>query len=113
MSPRSLQKAVTSILRNHPNLAEAVSPITNCRVGWKWNAHLFLLQHYLSFLNNMRVREYCTATDSAYAYFDRRNLLVTSLKSNSKNDSEGIRTSQMFRFAALNLATLHFQFGHR
>ena len=78
-----------------------------------------MLQHYLSFLNNLRVREYCTAMESAYAYFDRRNVLVTSSttsasRSKSKNEaSETVRTSQMFRYAALNLATLHFQFGHR
>lgn len=68
----------------------------------KWyNNSVIYVQHYLSYLNCLRVREFGGAVDSLYHFFDR-----TALISNQEDKIKG------FRYAALNLAILHAQFGH-
>ncbi|XP_076316414.1 anaphase promoting complex subunit 5 ida isoform X1 [Tachypleus tridentatus] len=66
--------------------------------------------HYLSFLNNLRVREFCGAIESLYHHFDRSTLIVPQ---DSKAVTVAEETTRSFRYAALNLAILHAKFGHR
>lgn len=67
----------------------------------------FLFQHYLSYLNNLRVQDVFSSTHSLLHYFDR--LILTGAESKS-NGEEGYGRS--LRYAALNLAALHCRFGH-
>lgn len=67
----------------------------------------FSLQHYLSYLNNLRVQDVFSSTHSLLHYFDR--LILTGAESKS-NGEEGYGRS--LRYAALNLAALHCRFGH-
>ena len=85
MSPKPLQQKIVELLAGSPDLAEA---------------------HYLSFLNYLRVQEYCGAVDSLYHYFDRQNM------TNGSTSSEDV-TSRGYRYAALNMAALQYRFGHR
>ncbi|XP_021113170.1 anaphase-promoting complex subunit 5 isoform X6 [Heterocephalus glaber] len=71
-------------------------------------AEFFLSQqHYLSYLNNLRVQDVFSSTHSLLHYFDR--LILTGAESKS-NGEEGYGRS--LRYAALNLAALHCRFGH-
>ncbi|XP_004391202.3 anaphase-promoting complex subunit 5-like [Trichechus manatus latirostris] len=71
-------------------------------------AEVFLSQqHYLSYLNNLRVQDVFSSTHSLLHYFDR--LILTGAESKS-NGEEGYGRS--LRYAALNLAALHCRFGH-
>lgn len=83
MPPAELQALVRELLRSNPHYAEA---------------------HYLSYLNCLRVNEYCGALDSLYHCFDRLAPLDNRLISDDR--------SRTFRYAALNLAALHAQFNH-
>lgn len=56
----------------------------------------------------MRVKEFCGAVDSLYHSFDR-NTSVADGKLPGNTDEKG----DGFRYAALNLAILHTQFGHK
>jgi hypothetical protein len=71
-------------------------------------ACLLCVQHYLSYLNCLRVKELCGAIDSLLHCFDR-NSLVSDSKGNNNQEEK----SRAFRYAALNLAVLHAQFGHQ
>ncbi|KAK3923376.1 Anaphase-promoting complex subunit 5 [Frankliniella fusca] len=85
LSPPKLQEKIRDILQANPDYAEA---------------------HYLSYLNCLRVREYCGAIDSLFHCFDRNTAIAASSTSiDDKNRS--------FRYATLNLAILHAQFGQR
>lgn len=59
----------------------------------------------MSYLNCLRVNEYCGALDSLYHCFDR----LAPLENRPTTDDK-LRT---FRYAALNLAALHAQFGYK
>ena len=78
-----------------------------------------LPQHYLSYLNNLRVNEYCSAVESLFHYFDRQHVAVApapaSAAARTRPDSttEQEAASRGLRYAALNLASLHYRFGHR
>ncbi|KAK3088849.1 hypothetical protein FSP39_024561 [Pinctada imbricata] len=88
MSPGDLQQKITKMLQANPDLAEA---------------------HFLSYLNNLRIKEYCTAIYNLYHYFDRSTTLSTDTNAVNKT-----REDEVFRrYGALNLAALHFRFGHR
>ncbi|XP_017876328.1 anaphase-promoting complex subunit 5 [Ceratina calcarata] len=84
MSPAELQVLVQELLSCSPYYAEA---------------------HYLSYLNCLRVNEYCGAIDSLYHCFDR----LAPLENRSVPEDR----SRIFRYAALNLAVLHAQFNHK
>lgn len=73
----------------------------------KYVVACFLFQHYLSYLNNLRVQDVFSSTHSLLHYFDR--LILTGAESKS-NGEEGYGRS--LRYAALNLAALHCRFGH-
>ncbi|KAI4477768.1 hypothetical protein M0804_012596 [Polistes exclamans] len=84
MSPVDLQILIKKLLRSSPYYAEA---------------------HYLSYLNCLRINEYCSAIDSLYHCFDRL--------APSENRSTPEDKSRMLRYAALNLAVLHAHFNHK
>ncbi|XP_012287472.1 anaphase-promoting complex subunit 5 [Orussus abietinus] len=84
LPPAELQKLVHELLNCSPDYAEA---------------------HYLSYLNCLRVNEYCGALDSLYHCFDR----LAPLETRSPTEDR----ARTFRYAALNLAALHAQFGHK
>ncbi|KAL3285340.1 hypothetical protein HHI36_019448 [Cryptolaemus montrouzieri] len=83
LRPRELQNIISNILETNPDLAEA---------------------HFLSYMNYLRVKEFCGAVDSLYHCFDLNN--IADLK-NAADDKPKI-----CRFAALNLAVLHYHFNH-
>ncbi|XP_034191300.1 anaphase promoting complex subunit 5 ida [Osmia lignaria lignaria] len=84
MPPAELQVLVRELLSCSPYYAEA---------------------HYLSYLNCLRVNEYCGAVDSLYHCFDR----LAAMENRSAPEDR----SRIFRYAALNLAVLHAQFNHK
>ncbi|XP_033223750.1 anaphase-promoting complex subunit 5 isoform X2 [Belonocnema kinseyi] len=84
LPPAELQVLVRELLTCSPYYAEA---------------------HYLSYLNCLRVNEYCGALDSLYHCFDR----LAPVENRSTSDDR----SRTFRYAALNLAALHAQFNHK
>ncbi|XP_066585318.1 anaphase-promoting complex subunit 5 [Prorops nasuta] len=84
MSPVKLQTLIHGFISSSPYYAEA---------------------HYLSYLNCLRVNEYCGALDSLYHCFD------TLIPLENRNGSED--RTRTFRYAALNLAVLHAQFNHK
>ncbi|XP_064650104.1 anaphase-promoting complex subunit 5-like isoform X2 [Lineus longissimus] len=88
---RRLQEKLGDLLRSNPELAEV---------------------HYLSYLNNLRVNEFCGAVHSIYHYFDRLTLTTPAGKEsvNKKQEDDSVKG---YRYAILNLAALHFKFGHR
>ncbi|VVC92953.1 unnamed protein product, partial [Leptidea sinapis] len=61
--------------------------------------------HFLSFLNCIRMKEFCGAQDSLYNCFDRA---VFNVGANSTTDK-----NKGFRYAALNRAAMHTHFGHK
>lgn len=85
LPPPKLQEKIRDILDANPDYAEA---------------------HYLSYLNCLRVREYCGAIDSLFHCFDRNTAIAAS--SNTIDDK-----NKSFRYATLNLAILHAQFGQK
>ena len=95
MVPKKLQQRISELLRSNPDLAEA---------------------HYLSYMNYLRVHEYCAAMDSLYHYYDRHQPGGNTSKqfsaiTKTKLDEDVFCKS--LRYAALNLAALHHKFGHR
>lgn len=88
MSPPKLQAKISQILKNNPKLTEA---------------------HYLSYLNCLRVREFCGSMDCLLTYFNRH----AKSKTNSQGTVTSDQASSVCRYAALNLALLHHRFGHR
>ncbi|KAF7285981.1 hypothetical protein GWI33_008285 [Rhynchophorus ferrugineus] len=83
LEPQELQSIISSILNSNPDLAEA---------------------HFLSFLNYLRVEEFCGAMQSLFHCFDRRANPDVKYYNDEK--------SREHRYAALNLAILHYHFGH-
>lgn len=84
LPPVELQTLVQDLLKSNPYNADA---------------------HYLSYLNSIRVNDFCGAIDSLYHCFDRMAPL--------ENRSTPEDRSRTFRYAALNLAVLHTQFNHK
>ncbi|XP_012542546.1 anaphase-promoting complex subunit 5 [Monomorium pharaonis] len=84
LPPVELQTLVQDLLKSNPYNADA---------------------HYLSYLNCIRVNDFCGAIDSLYHCFDR----LAPLENRSTSEDR----SRTFRYAALNLAVLHAQFNHK
>ncbi|XP_018335499.1 anaphase-promoting complex subunit 5 isoform X2 [Agrilus planipennis] len=84
LNPKELQFHIRNLLKSNPDLAEA---------------------HFLSYLNYLRVKEFCGAVHSLHHCFDRMNL--------TDNRNSGDEKNKAYRFAALNLAVLHYQMEHR
>ncbi|XP_050302201.1 anaphase-promoting complex subunit 5 [Anthonomus grandis grandis] len=83
LQPQDLHTRITSILKSNPDLAEA---------------------HFMSFLNYLRVEEFCGAMRSLFHCFDRRSNPELKCYNDEKNKEH--------RYAALNLAILYHHFGH-
>lgn len=113
MSPAKLQDELNNILKFNPDFAEAVSwnPFfqgSNDWSGFNLREPLSVSpQHYLSYLNSIRVQDIYISTHSLLHYFDR---LILSGGEGKSNGEEGYGRS--LRYAVLNLATLHCRFGH-
>ncbi|XP_077987048.1 anaphase-promoting complex subunit 5-like [Glandiceps talaboti] len=85
LQPQDMQKQISELLRGNPGLAEA---------------------HYLSYLNNLRINEFCNTVHELYRYSDKHAF------TDSSNTSYATEQGDSFRYAALNLAGLHCRFGH-
>ena len=66
---------------------------------------MFLSQHFLSYLNCLRVKEYTGALHSLVRSYDCKII--------QKDASRAEDITRTFRYAALNKAALEAQFGHR
>ncbi|CAH0404756.1 unnamed protein product [Chilo suppressalis] len=86
LPPRQLQKTIGQIINDIPDYPDV---------------------HFLSFLNCVRTKEFCGAQDSLYNCFDRT---VFNVSGNSNNSND---RNKNFRYAALNRAAMHTQFGHK
>ena len=71
------------------------------------------LQHFLSYMNYMRIKEYCGAMDSLHDYFDRHLVGFGGSSAAGKQKPDDEVTCRGFRYAALNMASLQYRFGHR
>lgn len=86
-----MESAIKKILACNPDLSEA---------------------HFLSYLNSLRLKEYCGAVSSLHQCFNNTH--------NNNNFSDELFDNLVlnedmnkgFRYAALNLAALHARFGH-
>ncbi|KAJ0181778.1 hypothetical protein K1T71_002500 [Dendrolimus kikuchii] len=85
LPPQQLQKTIIQIISDIPDYPDV---------------------HFLSFLNCIRMKEFCGAQDSLYNCFDR------SVVCNSNNSATTERNKN-FRYAALNRAAMHTHFGHK
>ncbi|XP_022789154.1 anaphase-promoting complex subunit 5-like [Stylophora pistillata] len=93
LSPPELQLRIADILTASPDIAEI---------------------HYTTFLNCLRAKEFKGALDSLYHYFDRQQWHGESaIKIASNSEEIEPEKCHRFRYAALNLAAFHCQFGHR
>lgn len=87
MNPKELQTQISNMLHSNPALAEA---------------------HFLSYMNNLRVKEYCNAVHNLFHCFDRNTNFTDESLANKTVEEDVSR-----RYASLNLAGLHFRFGHK
>ncbi|XP_004929282.3 anaphase-promoting complex subunit 5 isoform X2 [Bombyx mori] len=85
LPPPQLQKMIMQIINDLPDYSDI---------------------HFLSFLNCLRMKEFCGAQDSLYNCFDRT---VFSLPGNNICTDR----NKHFRYAALNRAAMHTHFGHK
>ncbi|XP_041368923.1 anaphase-promoting complex subunit 5-like [Gigantopelta aegis] len=88
LPPGKLQEKITALLRDMPDMAEA---------------------YFLSYLNSLRVKEYCTALHNLYNYFNRSANMAEESATPGKGQDEDVSR----RYAALNLAVLLYRFGHK
>nr|XP_042903472.1 anaphase-promoting complex subunit 5 isoform X2 [Parasteatoda tepidariorum] len=88
LSPFDLQQKIKELLKGNPELYEAC---------------------YLSYLNSLRVREYCGARENLYHHFDRNTAVPQETKATTASED----LSRSSRYAALNLAILHALFDHK
>ncbi|KAJ8038977.1 Anaphase-promoting complex subunit 5 [Holothuria leucospilota] len=88
LSPDQLQEQITALTDGSSHRAEL---------------------HYLTFLNCLRLNEFCGAIHSLHKYFDQLTQKSTDSGSNSSSTEEW---KHSYRYAALNLASLHYRLGH-
>lgn len=82
LDPPSLQQKLKEILQANPDHFDV---------------------HYLSYLNCLRVREYCGAISSVQHYFNRQTFRVTNIDEKSRG----------YRYTSLNMAILNAFFNHK
>nr|XP_026691703.1 anaphase-promoting complex subunit 5-like [Ciona intestinalis] len=87
LPPVILQQRIRQFLKTNPELTQA---------------------HFLSYLNSLRLGEFCGAMDSLLMFMIRHNWKSFPLF--PKLDDENLNKNQ--RYATLNLALLHLRFGH-
>ncbi len=92
-NPKTIEKTVQEILNDNPDLPQV---------------------HYLNYLNSLRVNDFCSAVKSLYWSFDR-GCQCSEIFHNPEMDVEKLNeeADRGFRYAALNLAALHANFGHQ
>ncbi|KAG8201693.1 hypothetical protein JTE90_012757 [Oedothorax gibbosus] len=88
LSPIELQQKIKELVKGNPELFETC---------------------FLSYMNAMRVKEYCASKEYLFHHFDRNTNVP--LESKSSAPSEDFARSS--RYAALNLAIMHANFGHK
>ena len=74
---------------------------------------MVLFQHFLSYLNSLRVKEYCTALNNLFHYFDRKTSFTVEQTPPQQGQNKHKDEEVHRRYAALNLAALHYRFGHK
>ncbi|KAL4219240.1 Anaphase-promoting complex subunit 5 [Mactra antiquata] len=92
LSPTDLQDKIMEMLKSNPDIAEA---------------------HFLSYMNCLRVKEYCTAVHNSFHYFDRKTGFSVNSEPKANNQNKPKEEEVHRRYAALNLAALHYRFGHK
>ncbi|XP_072015679.1 anaphase-promoting complex subunit 5-like isoform X2 [Amphiura filiformis] len=95
LPPDILQQQINALQESNPDLTET---------------------HYLSYLNCMRLSEFCGAIHNLHSYFDHLLPKGDNSKDNkdsNHNTAEQKTKSYRYRYAALGLAGLHCRFGHR
>lgn len=114
LKPAELQKELNNMLKFNPDFSEAVRFCMQCLSCVEEEAHSSLslsrfpsFQHYLNYLNSLRVQDIFLSAHSLLHYFDR---LILSGNEGKGNGDDGYGRS--LRYAALNLASLHCRFGH-
>lgn len=80
LSPIELQKRLNEIIHDNPLYSQA---------------------HILSYMNNLRVRDFLNSLESFHRAFDR-----SAVKSHNPPETKG------FQYSSLNLAIMHAQFNH-
>ena len=85
-----IDKIIAGIMQSHPDLHQA---------------------QYLSYLNALRVNDFCSAVKSLYWSFDRSCQSDAFLQPDLPEVSE--EADRGFRYAALNLAALNARFNHK
>lgn len=88
LSPFDLQQKIRELMKGNPEIYEVC---------------------YLSYLNSLRVKEYCGAKDNLYHHFDRNTSVPQECKASAASED----MSRSSRYAALNLAIFHALFGHK
>ena len=92
LSPRNIHHNVIELLKGNPELAEA---------------------HFLACMNCLRLNEYVGAYEAMYHCFDLKLQSSNGMTGQSQKDKhEDDSLKPMFRYASLNMASLHYHFGH-
>ncbi|XP_072176795.1 anaphase-promoting complex subunit 5-like [Diadema setosum] len=89
LPPDILQKQINELSHKNPDLAET---------------------YYLSYLNCLRISEFCGAVHNLHQYFDH---MMPQMKGDAGNNNDQEEVRQNFRYAALNLAGLHCRLNHK
>ncbi|KAK3875237.1 hypothetical protein Pcinc_019879 [Petrolisthes cinctipes] len=92
LPPPILQAKIKQLVKQNPDMAEA---------------------HFLSYLNCLRAREYFGALHSLLRAFDGHPGRNGDTGRSGDVGRSGEDTGRAFRYAAMNLAALHAQFGHQ
>jgi anaphase-promoting complex subunit 5 len=95
-SPEAIDTIAQRIIETNPDLAQV---------------------HYLTYLNSLRLNEFCDAVKSLYWCFDRGCQSEDFYHPDSSGLNDDLKMTEEidrgFRYAALNLAALHARFGHK
>ena len=93
--PQKIEKIVQDIVGNDPDMSQV---------------------HYLSYLNSLRVQDFCQAVKSLYWSSDRNCFQSEAFLNPDNNVTDNDKISddadRGFRYAALNVAALHARFQH-
>ena len=96
-SPTKIENIVKTIIASDPDMSQV---------------------HYLSYLNSLRIHDFCQAVKSLYWSSDRSCFQSESFycpENSQSNDNEKLSedADRGFRYAALNLAAMHARFQHQ
>lgn len=91
LAPNVLQVKINQMMKTNPQLTEA---------------------YYLTYLNSLRVKEYCGAIDALLLYFNL-NLNENTSNPTNKAPNRSLTDNNTCQYAALNMALLHYYFGNK